>query len=156
MASPCPADRRYLSSRAELLDLVRSNPAASGAISHHLNRFLLALNDEQPYSLIQTRNERTKIDERIRTFDYTRSPAWRELSLRGWDQLSQSELLSVAQVLEKKLAIPLDREAKRRKNLLVKWFEENLADLRPVLDNIELVSDDSPDRLNPSAPASFL
>lgn len=136
------ADRRYLSSKCALLDLIRTNHAAASAISHHLNRFLLSMCHEQPYSVIATTNERQKIDERIRNFDYEKSNAWMELARRGWDQLSQAELLSIAQIFGKKFTIPIDREAKRRKSVLVKWFEENLNALRPHLDNIELVFED--------------
>jgi hypothetical protein len=112
-------DWRYHSSKCALLDLIRTNPAAASAVTHHLNRFLDSMSHEQPNSVIATTTERQRIDERIRNFDYEKSNAWMELTRRGWDQLSQAELLSIAQIFGKKFTIPIDREAKRRKSVLV-------------------------------------
>ena len=88
---------------------------------------------------IQTTHERLRIDDRIRNFEYEESEAWAELRKRGWDQLRQAELLSIALLLSMKLKVPIDREAKRRKNVLVKWFDENLAELRMKMDYVSLV-----------------
>lgn len=134
---------RYLHAKKEILNLIDKNPAAGASINRHLLHFISSMR------FIETgciQHERHRIDERIRNFEYERSEAWAELRRRGWDQLSQSELLSIAQILGKKLGIELDREAKRRKSILVKWFDENLTALRSRMGNITLVFEDLDER----------
>lgn len=134
---------RYLHAKQEILNLVEKNPLVGASINRHLFHFVSSMR------FIETgciQHERHRIDERIRNFDYERSDAWTELKRRGWDQLSQAELLSIAQILGKKLGIELDREAKRRKSILVKWFDENLTVLRSRMGNIDLVFEDPDDQ----------
>ena len=44
--------------------------------------------------------------------------------------------MSIAEVLGHMLHIRVDREAKRRKEVLIKWFEENIEAIHPMLDKI--------------------
>ena len=136
-------DNRYLHAKKEIMNLIEKNPTASASINRHLLHFISSMR------FIETgciQHERHRIDERIRNFEYERSEAWAELRRRGWDQLSQAELLSIAQLLGKKLGIELDREAKRRKSILVKWFDENLTALRSRMGNITLVFEELDER----------
>jgi hypothetical protein len=132
-------EARYQVAKAEVLEMVAATPSTMEAVQRHLCHYLDQLGQKDTFSSQHTLNERQKIDQRVRNFDMKHCAAWRELRRRGWDRLSQTELLSIAQLLGKKLAIPVDREAKRRKSVLVKWFEENLIGLRPLLDCVELV-----------------
>jgi hypothetical protein len=67
------------------------------------------------------------------------SHAWRKVTSRYGDGLNHAELLSVAEVVAYNLNVPLDREAKRRKSLLIKWFEDNMNEIEPFLDYVKLV-----------------
>jgi hypothetical protein len=133
------AEERYQTAKSEVLEMVALNPGIAHSLTRHLLDYIVQLEQDDVYAIQHTLNERLKIDQRIRNFDMKHSPAWHELKRRGWDRLSQAELLSIAQLLGKKLSIHVDREAKRRKNVLVKWFEENLSRLSPLLDCIQLV-----------------
>ena len=91
-----------------------------------------------------TEFERNKLTDRLSNFDYSRSPAWKIIKKKGWDNLNQRELLSIASILAEKCNITLDREAKRRKAILIKWFDENLSLLLPAIEFIRLEYDDQP------------
>ena len=131
-------DKRLQQAKKAIIALVDRNPALHASIAKHVNHFCRSIYSMDSCS-IQTTHERLRIDDRIRNFEYEESEAWAELRKRGWDQLRQAELLSIALLLSMKLKVPIDREAKRRKNVLVKWFDENLAELRMKMDYVSLV-----------------
>jgi hypothetical protein len=131
-------DIRYIEAKSHLLELARESTDTLTQVHTQLERLLRELRHEETGCALQTSQERQKIDQRIANFAYEKSAAWQEISARHWDSLRQSELLSIAQVLGNKLGIEVDREAKRRKSVLVKWFDENLMRLRPLFDYIDV------------------
>jgi hypothetical protein len=66
------------------------------------------------------------------------SRAWCCLSLVYGPRLRQDELVSIASILAAQLNLKLDRDARRRKNVMVKWFEENWMRIEPLLGQIVL------------------
>jgi hypothetical protein len=52
--------------------------------------------------------------------------------------LKQEELVSIAELIAKRLDIRLDRDARRRKIVMVKWFDENWTAVEPLLSAIVL------------------
>jgi hypothetical protein len=151
-AAALRADSRYLHAMLHLSKIAEMAPDVSQKIQADLNRFVAELRREEQENAAHTMHERSKIDQRIANFAYEKSGAWSEIKRRHWDQLTQAELLSVAQLLGWKLGIALDREAKRRKRVLVKWFDENLRELRPYIDAIHLdFADEEPPGVDPWA-----
>jgi hypothetical protein len=89
----------------------------------------------------QNEFERIKNSQRLIGFDEKTSVAFSFLSERFGPKLSRHELLSLAQVLSEQLHILLDREAFRRKRVLVKWYDENWAQVEPFIrGNIIIIS----------------
>ena len=82
--------------------------------------------------------ERNRVESRLRGFDVAQSIAWKDVCGRFGHSLSQSELLCVAEVIGSEIGVKVDREAKRRKEVLIKWFDENYVAIAPVLPRIEL------------------
>ena len=70
------------------------------------------------------------------------SPIWKEITRRFGVNVKHAELVSIASVLANSANIRLDREAKRRKTVLVKWFEENFSAIQPFLDYVVLEDPD--------------
>lgn len=70
--------------------------------------------------------ERDKVEARLKDFNYKESRAWKEITDRFGSKLSQSELLAIAVIISYCDRLKLDREAKRRKEVLIKWFDENI------------------------------
>lgn len=80
--------------------------------------------------------ERYRVNKRLGKFNYKNCSSYKILKEIFGPKRSKSELLSVATCLC--LEIPnlkIDREAKRRKCVLIKWFHDNFAVIRPHLKN---------------------
>jgi hypothetical protein len=82
--------------------------------------------------------ERERVQRRIEGFNWQKSFAWFHLCCMYGPKLKQDELLSIADILAKKLEIKLDRDARRRKAVMIKWFEENWIRIRHLLPFIVL------------------
>ncbi|OHT15332.1 hypothetical protein TRFO_42593 [Tritrichomonas foetus] len=84
------------------------------------------LNPKQHESKSEVQNEdRKKADIRLQGFNPLESQVWREICQKYGSSLSQNELLSLAEVIASHIGTRVDREAKRRKEVLIKWFDEN-------------------------------
>lgn len=56
--------------------------------------------------------------------------------------IKQNELLSIAHCVSEKTSVKLDREATRRKSVLLKWFDDNWDQILPTLQFIRLDIED--------------
>jgi hypothetical protein len=79
--------------------------------------------------------------EKRARFDAAKCPAWARLTAKFGPKISQEELLSLAQVISHELRLGLSREYKRRKELLVKWYDENLDVIWPFIETRVVISD---------------
>ena len=84
------------------------------------------------------KEELERVRLRVKNFDWKKSKVWKILTQQFGEKLTHEELTSVAELLSNSLKIKLDRDAKRRKIVLVKWFEENWSYIEPVLRYIVL------------------
>ena len=82
--------------------------------------------------------EKQRIAERLGDFDAKRCPVWRKITQRFGNAIKQPELLSIARVLADQLNLKLDRDAKRRKSVLIKWFAENWELVGDLIDYVQL------------------
>jgi hypothetical protein len=97
---------------------------------------------------LQAEYEWNFIEKKRQNFDHMNCLAWRQLTARFGPKISQDELLSLAMVVSHELKLELSREYKRRKELLVKWFDENLAIIWPFIEQRVVVSDWKGDRVD--------
>lgn len=101
-------------------------------------------NDENEKISSYERNlilERERVKKRIRGFDWRRSQAWHTLINKFGPKLNHDELTSIADLIAGQTNIKLDRDARRRKIVLVKWFEEHWTIIQPLI-NIVVLSDE--------------
>jgi hypothetical protein len=61
----------------------------------------------------------------MRGFDWANSNAWLLLTGQFGEKIKQEELVSIAQVVAARGNIPFDRDARRRKGVIIKWFQDN-------------------------------
>ena len=73
----------------------------------------------------QNNEELNRVHQRVKGFDINKSIAWNALTHTFGDKLTHEELTSIAELISKTANIKLDRDAKRRKIVLIKWFEEH-------------------------------
>lgn len=85
-----------------------------------------------------TITEKVRVERRLNGFNYKQSEAWKLICAYISPNLGQKELLGIAQVISRHTKLKLDRQAKRSKEVLIKWFQENLEIIRPYLIRITL------------------
>lgn len=96
----------------------------------------------------QVQYEKLFLEEKRKNFDMTKCEAWSRLTQKFGQKVSQEELLTIAQIVSHELDIPLAREYKRRKEILVKWFDENLEAVWPFINNKVRVTDQEGERID--------
>lgn len=77
--------------------------------------------------------EKLRVFTRLKGFKAKESFVWKEITNRFGSEIKHGELLSIADVVATNAGIQLDRDAKRRKSVLIKWFEENWLQISPYL-----------------------
>ncbi|KAH0794999.1 hypothetical protein GPJ56_001125 [Histomonas meleagridis] len=92
--------------------------------------------------------EKERIRRRLKGFDPKISEAWRYISCHFGHGVKQHYLCEMAKYLSAKRNIPLDRDAKRRKCVLIKWFHDNWDKISGDMpkfrnDNDELIIEDT-------------
>jgi hypothetical protein len=92
----------------------------------------------EKYKLRHPHYEKNKAAERLNDFNLGESPAYAALKDRFGERVTRKKMLSIAQILSGGLRIAIDREAKRRRDVMIKWFDENWAAIEPHLDKITL------------------
>ena len=71
--------------------------------------------------------------------DYRSSKAWVVLTSKFGPKVNHDELLSLAEILSFHFKIPLSRENRRQKGMLIQWYNDNLNELWPFIKkNIEV------------------
>ena len=86
----------------------------------------------------QQPDEKLRIAYRLAGFNPKDNPVTQEITRRFGANIKHGELVGIAQAIAEKAQIKLDRDAKRRKNVLLKWFAENWEIISPFLDYIVL------------------
>ena len=92
--------------------------------------------------------EKFRIAVRLAGFNPKDNFVTKEITRRFGANLKQGELINIAQVIAENAQIKLDRDARRRKNVLLRWFEEHWVQITPYLDYIVL-EDDKDERAAP-------
>jgi len=87
--------------------------------------------------------EKRRIAIRMGSFDSKDNRVWQEISRRFGANIKQAELTNIAQVIADSAQIKLDRDAKRRKSVLLKWFDEHWNEIHPFLDFVVIGDDES-------------
>jgi hypothetical protein len=82
--------------------------------------------------------EKKRIADRLGAFNPKDNLVWKAISTKFGSSIKFPELLSIANVLAVSAAVHLDRDAKRRKCVLIKWFEEHWPVLAPYFDTVVL------------------
>ena len=82
----------------------------------------------------QQKFEKEFLKKKRQLGDAFETEAWARLQEKYGRKISQEELLSLARVVANELDLELSREYKRRKELLIIWFQENLSIVWPFIE----------------------
>jgi hypothetical protein len=83
----------------------------------------------------QANYEKQWLEKEMRDFAPFESEAWALLTSLYGSRISKPELESLGQVVARELQIDLVREYRRRKETMIKWFQNHITILRPFLQN---------------------
>ncbi|KAK8886980.1 hypothetical protein M9Y10_038015 [Tritrichomonas musculus] len=138
-------NNRLEESLTRINNLTQIQPQITPKIQRCLERLYYRLQNMEVDLDKQTTIERLKLQKRRQSgnCDIKNSLAFKKLQQKGWDKFNQKELRSIAQVISKKSGISLDREAKRRREILLTWFDENFEYIKKHMDCITLEYDPS-------------
>ena len=81
--------------------------------------------------------DQSEITTRLQNFNFKTSKTYIEFKRRDLLRIRTDSLVTLAIFIAQKIKVNVDRQAKRRKIVMYKWFEENLDKILPILDNIE-------------------
>lgn len=103
-----------------------------------------ALSNPQEFTLNYTSRpvaetpEKARISERLKDFNPRETDAWKKITQKFGPNIKQPELISIANLLASQAKIKLDRDAKRRKSVLIKWFQEHWDEISCYIDFVVL------------------
>ena len=70
-------------------------------------------------------NEIARVQQRVSGFDFLCSDAWSYLCRHFGNKVTQEELVSIADAIKPYARVKLDRDARRRKSVILKWYQDN-------------------------------
>lgn len=99
--------------------------------------------ESKPAPEPKTKNHREKerIDKVLNGKDYEQSLAGREL-LRLYGKFSAKELLSVATLVSEATRITINRNEKRSRSVLIKWFNDHWDVIQPHVEKLRFLDSD--------------
>jgi hypothetical protein len=137
----CQRDARYLCARAALEFLCATDQQATEHIQGGLQKIATLLGKGASAASEALTHEREAIRMRTDHFDHQMSEPYRFFSERKWNELTFREQVAIGEVMAVETAVPMDREAKRRKPVMFKWMADNWEALRPLALLMEVITE---------------
>jgi hypothetical protein len=97
----------------------------------------------KPTMNLQVEYERQFVEKNRQGFDPHTCRAWVLLTKKYGPTIPHNNLLSLANVVSIHMKLPLLRESKRRKDMLIRWFDDNIDCVWPFIETKIRISDDS-------------
>ena len=86
--------------------------------------------------------EKERVRQKLTGFDQKTSPACAYITKQFGAEVRQHCLVEIAKYLAKKRGLPLDRDSKRRKSVLMKWFHDNWAILSKDMPMFQVINEE--------------
>jgi hypothetical protein len=118
--------------------ITATNPATTTRIQTTLANLLNCLKESSCGASNETKAERIVIDQRLQNFRLKDSRAYQFFEDRKWTELRVPEMVSIGQLFALAAELEMDREAKRRKEVLFRWMEDNWEACRPHAMELQL------------------
>ena len=93
------------------------------------------------YDKKQLSAEKERVQKKLNNFDPKSSPAWEYISKKFGAEVKQQCLCEMAKYLALKNELNLDRDSKRRKSVLIKWFHDNWNIIKDDIKKITIKDD---------------
>lgn len=105
------------------------------------NQLVLTQAVIQGLSKQEISTEKDRVKQKLAGFDARQSPACIYINSHFGADIHQQTLCKFAKKIAKKRQIILDRDSKRRKTLLLKWFHDHWDLIRTDFENTQLLDD---------------
>ncbi|KAI5490338.1 hypothetical protein TVAGG3_0995250 [Trichomonas vaginalis G3] len=93
------------------------------------------------YQSMPKSDEIYRVGQRLKGFTPKYSFAWKELTKQFGVEIKHQVLKDIAIEVASRLQIPLDRDAKRRKSVLIKWFDDNWEAIGTIITEYTVMND---------------
>lgn len=120
------------------MELSKQGPSQNGEVDPEAARAQIVRDRKRKRQAKKVMREKSRLSNRMMGFNVLESEAWMGLCRRYGPEVTHEELISVAELVAQRTGVPLDRDAKRRKSVLIKWFAENWSMAKGLLDLIVL------------------
>jgi hypothetical protein len=131
-------DERFAAACECLTRIQSQRPDIGTKIQKEVARLLETLNEGSTGASEGQQQERHILEERLRGFVMEASRSYLFFQSRGWENCPFDNLKSIAEVFSRAANVPMDRDAKRRKPVLFRWFEDHWDELRPFAERLEI------------------
>ena len=99
---------------------------------------LMSMMSMPKYPAPQPSLEKQKLAIKLGGFDYKSSDAWRKIvELYGTD-IKRTTLCDIAKYIAEKKGLKMDRDSKRRKDVLLKWYSDNWSVAIGILEKVKV------------------
>jgi hypothetical protein len=110
-----------------------TNPEAAEGILTEINNLVDTLMRETSAASDVLLHEQQLIAQRVRDFSVTDSRPWHYFVSCNMDKLSVKEFVTIGRAMAAEAHLNIDREAKRRKEVLFRWMDDNWDKIVPIL-----------------------
>mgnify|MGYP001104309960 CR=1 FL=1 len=89
-------------------------------------------------------NAKMRYEIRLKGFDIANCEAYKKLWEKCEGKLTTKKILNLGWDLAQKLKIELDIDAQNKRNVLIKWYDENWSKISEVIDDFEIREREKP------------
>ncbi|EAX94285.1 hypothetical protein TVAG_057860 [Trichomonas vaginalis G3] len=93
-------------------------------------------------------NEIARVQQRVSGFNASLSEAWPTLCQHFGQKITQDELVSIAEAIKPYAQVKLDRDARRRKSVILKWYQDNWSQISKYIKYVVLEDEGSSSSAN--------
>ena len=120
------------------LNFIQQTLGAQKNVCQGLSPPMMSIVQVPKYQAPQPSLEKQKLAIKLGGFDYKSSEAWRKIvELYGTD-IKRTTLCDIAKYIAEKKGLKMDRDSKRRKDVLLKWYNDNWSVVYGILEKVKV------------------
>lgn len=83
-------------------------------------------------------DDKAKVRQILSDFDPNKSEAWKTITDLFGHNIKQPPLLEIARIVAEHVGIAVTRQARRRKSVLIKWYDDNWSYIKPYINYFDV------------------
>jgi hypothetical protein len=118
-------DPRFLQAQSQIMQITDGNRNLTSQVQKTLTRLVECLMQSSTGASTETIAEREMPSQRLQNFRIETSAPYHYFRQRHWTGLTVRQIASIAELFAHVAQLPIDREVKRRKNVLFQWLDQH-------------------------------